>query len=224
MTDSSKTKKHSKVVVIILLDVIIITALIFYFGIIRPQQQWKNTHKIKIDGTYLTTATEIKDFQLTDNHDKPFTKDNLKGRWTMMFFGFTNCGMVCPTTMDALNKMYHLLQKDLPAEKMPQVLFVSVDPDRDTVERINDYMMSFNPSFIGARSDIAATVALEKQLHIVAAKLQVDGQGKNQYTINHSAEILLFNPEAKVQAYFSFPHEPEQMAKDYKTILQNTKV
>lgn len=223
MTDSSKTKKHGKVAAIILLDVIIITALIFYFGIIRPNQQWKESHKIKIDGTYLSTATAIKNFNLTDNHNKSFTKNNLKNHWTLLFFGFTNCGMVCPTTMDALNKMYQLLQKDLSPEKMPQVVFVSVDPDRDTVERINDYIISFNPNFIGARSEIAGTIALEKQLHIVAAKLQVDGQGKDQYTINHSAEILLLNPDAKIQAYFSYPHEPQQMAKDYKNILENYK-
>lgn len=215
------SNKNNKLVTFIVVDMIIIVALIVYFGMIRPQQQ--KTEKLSIDGTYLPVPTEIKDFQLTDNHGNNFSKKNLMGKWTMMFFGFTNCGMVCPTTMDALNKMYQLLGKDLSATQMPQIVLISVDPDRDTIERMNDYVISFNPHFIGARAEINETIALEKQLHIVAAKLQVDGQGKNQYTINHSAEILLINPDAKVQAYFSYPHEPQKMANDYKLILDHDK-
>lgn len=221
MTDVTPKKNHTKLALFILLDMIIITALVIYFGVIRPEQ--RQAMRVSIDGTYLTTPQQISNFALTDNHGKTFTKDNLKGHWTMMFFGFTNCGMVCPTTLDALNKMYQTMQKDMPANQLPQVVFVSVDPDRDTVERINDYMNAFNKNFIGVRAEIAETIALEKQLHIVAAKMQVDGQGKNQYTINHTAEILLFNPDAQLQALFSYPHEPEQMVKDYKLILSSTK-
>jgi protein SCO1/2 len=214
-----KTKKM--VISIIIIDLIVVMAFAIYYGVIQPRKQAAKA--VSIDGTYLPSPTSIKDFQLTDNHGKSFTKNNLKGKWTLMFFGFTNCAMVCPTTMDSLNKMYQQLEKELTPEQMPQVVLISVDPDRDTVERVNDYVSSFNPHFMGARAEIAETVMLEKQLHIVAAKLQADGQGKNQYTINHSAEILLFNPEAKIQAYFSYPHEPEKMAFDYKQILNNVK-
>jgi len=162
----------------------------------------------------------MNDFHLTDFNGKAFTNENLKGHWTMMFFGFTNCAMVCPTTMSALSGMYKQLQKELPQNQLPQVVMVSVDPDRDTQERMKDYVTSFNSQFKGVRADIAETVALEKQLHIVAAKIEVDGQGNNQYTVNHSAEILLFNPKGQVQAYLSYPHQAEQMAKDYSLIVK----
>lgn len=216
----SKPKNNKLTLLILIIGAIIIASFV-YVGIAEQRHQLTaNTQDIKIDGIYLNQPREINNFNLSDNHGNPFTKANLKGHWTMMFFGFTNCGYVCPTTMASLNKMYQSLQKELPQDKLPQIVMISVDPDRDSVDRMNSYVTSFNPNFIGARADISETIALEQQLHIAAAKMQTDGQGKNQYTINHSADILLFNPEGKLQAYLSFPHQPEQMVKDYKSILQ----
>ncbi len=219
MFERSSKKRHAKVIAIILIDILIIASLIIYFGVIRPN----HSANIKINGVFIDSPNAIADFKFINNKGKVFNKDSLKGHWTMMFFGFTNCAMVCPTTMDSLNKMYKMLQKDLPADKLPQIVFVSVDPDRDTIERLDDYMKAFNKNFIGIRAEIPETIALEKQFHIAAAKMEVDGEGANHYTINHSAEILLLNPNAQVQAYFSYPHEPEKMATDYKLILKTLK-
>jgi len=201
------------------LIVALIAATEIYFGFLQHREVASN---VKIDGVFLTKPKEINNFKLSASNAQTFTKENLNGHWTLMFFGFTNCSMVCPTTMAALNGMYKQLEKDLPADQMPQVVMVSVDPDRDSVKRMKDYVTAFNPNFIGTRADITETVALEKQLNIAAAKLQVDGQGKNQYTINHSAEVLLFNPKGQLQAYLSFPHKAEQMAEDYKLIIKST--
>lgn len=176
--------------------------------------------QIKIDGFYLPKSQLIKDFHLTDNHGKSFDKNNLLGHWTLMFFGFTNCGMICPSTMSALNGMYQQLEKQLPAQQLPQVVMVSVDPERDTVTRMNSYINAFNKHFIGVRGDSSETIALQKQLHIVAEKMQVEGQGKDHYTINHTAEIMVINPKGELQAYFSYPHEAEQMVRDFKLISQ----
>ncbi len=216
MSNIAQQKNHVPLISMILGMLIIIAAIAIYFGVIRHQIQPRD---VKIDGVYLTETRDINNFQLTDNNGKPFTKDNLKGHWTMMFFGFTNCATVCPTTMSALNQMYQMLQRELPDKKLPQIVLVSVDPERDTVERMNDYVSAFNSHFIGARANLAETMALQKQLHIAAAKMQAEGQGKDHYTINHSAEVMLFNPDAKLQAYMSYPHQPEQMVKDYKLIL-----
>jgi protein SCO1/2 len=137
----------------------------------------------------------------------------------MMFFGFTNCGMVCPTTMASLNSMYRTLQQQIPDKQLPSVVMVSVDPERDTQERMNDYVTTFNKNFIGARAELPEITQLEKELHLVAVKMQA-GTGKNQYTINHSAEIMVFNPEGKLQAFMSYPHDAEQMVVDYKNMLR----
>ena len=213
----SYSRQNKKLIFIILAVAVLVVAIEIYFGFLQHHEVANN---VKIDGIFLAQTKEIDDFHLIDTQNKSFSKKNLNGHWTMMFFGFTNCAMVCPTTMAALAEMYKQLEKDLPANQMPQIVMVSVDPDRDTLERMKDYVTSFNPQFIGARADIAETIALEKQLHIAAAKMQVDGQGKNQYTMNHSAEILLFNPKGQLQAYLSFPHQAEQMAKDYKLIVK----
>lgn len=220
MGNVSQQKSHKKLLVILVLIFIIVPAIVFYYGVFQ-QQQLHRTKDIKVDGVFLSQTREINDFNLKDHHGNAFTRENLKGHWTMMFFGFTNCGMVCPTTMAALNEMYRTLQEQLPDNKLPQVVMVSVDPDRDSQERMSDYVKTFNPHFIGARAEIEETVALEKQLHIAAAKMVADGEGKDHYTITHSAEILLFNPDAQLQAYLSYPHKPKQMVQDYKLILAN---
>src|SRR5690606_19725195 len=98
-------------------------------------------------------------------------------------------------------------------------VLVTVDPERDTVARMNEYVTAFNPNFVGVRGDQAKIDQFTQQLHITAMKMQADGEGANHYMINHSAEILLINPEGKIQAYFSYPHEAKQMSSDYKAIL-----
>lgn len=214
--DNTTKKSHKKLISIILLIIASIAAVEICFGVMQHQVK----QSLKIDGTYLHETKDMADFSLAATTGKKFDKESLKGKWTLMFFGFTNCGMVCPTTMAALNQMYKELQTQLPDNKLPQIVMVSVDPDRDSIARMKDYVKSFNPNFIGTRADINETVALEKQLHVAAAKIEIDGKGKSQYTINHTAEILVFNPNGQVQAYLSYPHNPEQMAKDYQAILK----
>jgi len=208
---------NKKLIFTIVAIIAVVATIEIYFGFLQKNEVANN---VKVNGVFLAETKKINDFHLTDFNGKAFTSENLKGHWTMMFFGFTNCAMVCPTTMSALSGMYKELQKELPANQLPQVVMVSVDPDRDTQDRMKDYVTSFNSAFKGVRAEITETVALEKQLHIVAAKIEVDGQGTNQYTINHSAEILLFNPKGEVQAYLSYPHQAEQMAKDYRLIIK----
>lgn len=219
MKNRANQKGHKKTIWLVLLAMIAVAAFVFYFGIFQHLGSSQSAQNIKIDGVYLPTPTTITDFKLNATNGNTFTLANLKGRWTMMFFGFTNCGFVCPTTLAAVNKMYRTLQTELPDNKLPQVVMVSVDPDRDTVARMKKYVTSFNPHFIGARAGIKEITLLEKQLHIVAVKIETDGKGKDHYTIDHSAEIILFNPNGQIQAFMSYPHKPEQMVKDYKTIL-----
>jgi protein SCO1/2 len=215
---SLQRQNHLTFILIFIVAMIVFTATVLFFGIIKPHYL-NASSSIKIDGVYLAEPKEIEEFQLMDDRGKAFTKNNLKNRWTLMFFGFTNCGYVCPTTMAELNKMVKTLQKKLPNKKLPQVVLVSVDPERDSVKKMHDYVKVFNPKFIGVRADLKNTQEFEKQLHIAAVKMQPQGAPKNQYMVNHSADIILFNPEGKVQAYLSYPHESEQMVKDYQLIL-----
>jgi protein SCO1/2 len=210
-------KSNALLITLLLLFVVVIGGMVVYFGIMKNMPV--RTKDVKIAGLFLPAPIEVSKFQLAINDGKSFTNENLKGHWTMMFFGFTNCGMVCPTTMGALGNMYKTLQQQLPDNQMPTVIMVSVDPERDTLERMTSYATLFNKHFIGARAELPEVVALEKELHLVAVKMQA-GDGKNQYTINHSAEIIVFNPAGKLQAFMSFPHVADQMVMDYKNMLR----
>ena len=218
-----KEKKFKMWALIIVLGVITVFMISIYMQERKQESELSPVAEIKINGLFLPQPQQITPFNLTNHHGKIFSQENLNGHWTMMFFGFTNCATVCPTTMVALNKMYQSLRKKLPADQLPQIVMVSVDPDRDSVTRMDQYINAFNSDFIGVRADIVATVALEKQLHIVAAKLETDGQGKNHYTINHTADILVFNPKGQLQAVLSSPHQPDQMVKDYQLIQSATR-
>lgn len=179
--------------------------------------------KISINGVFLPVAKEIQDFHLTDQLGRAFTKDNLKGRWSLVFFGFSNCGMVCPTTLAALNGMYKTLQTELPRNQWPQVVFITIDLERDTVQRLNTFIHAYNSDFIGARADnTEAQTLLMKQMRVIAVKVEVQGQAADHYSLDHSADILVFNPEAKLQASLSYPPKAASLVRDYELILMTS--
>ncbi|CDZ77163.1 SCO1/SenC [Legionella massiliensis] len=203
MQFQSFLKKKRKLLTIILIDLSVIFALILYFAALAPPGN------IKISGIYIKNPGPIDDFKLIDNVGKTLTKDKLKGQWTLVFFGFTNCPMICPTTLQTLKKTYGILEKDFSENKIPRVLFISVDPARDSIEKINHFVKSFHANFIGARATIDEIRALQKQLHTAVSS------NPN----SHGLDILLLNPEVKVQAYFSSPILPLQLANDIKAIV-----
>ncbi len=216
--------KHlSQKVNVILPSVFIIICIVFYFFIIRPQQDYYYAHYVKINGIYLLKPLEISNFELIDNHSTTFTKNNLKGHWTLLFFGFTHCSVVCPTTMARLNETYKILEKTLPNKQLPQIVFISIDPDHDSIDRLNQYVASFNPHFISAKTTIEKTAALEKQFHATSTKILEENQEPNLDTITHSSEIILVNPEANIQAYFYYPPQSDRLAEDYHAILKKNR-
>lgn len=160
------------------------------------------------------------DFQLQDYQGREFSTRNLKGHWTLMFFGFTQCPMMCPLTMSALQEMYRNLEQEMPREQLPQVVLVTLDPERDSLERLREYVQAFNPRFIGLRGDKAQTVALMRKFHVIAVKMQADG-GSDRYTLNHGGEILVFNPEGKMTASWAYPHTAKVLVREYKNVVGN---
>lgn len=203
-----------------ILIIVVIIAAISLGGLIyrgKNHQPAESQVVLNIDGTVLPNTRLIHPFKFTDTHEKVFTNANLQNHWTLLFFGFTNCGYVCPTTLAELGKMYDNLKGELPAELMPQVVMVSVDPERDTTARMTDYLKSFNAAFIGIRASIPETNALANQMSVVFAKVQMPN---GDYTINHSAEIMLLDPNGNLRAFLSYPHKADQMMKDYITIVR----
>ncbi|VVE64717.1 cytochrome c oxidase assembly protein [Pandoraea captiosa] len=156
------------------------------------------------------------DFSLQDPQGKTRTLADYKGKAVVMFFGYTHCPDVCPTTMAELNQVMQKLGPD-DAQRV-QVLFVTVDPQRDTAELMGQYVPAFNPAFVGLRpADEAALKAVTKSFRVVVNK--VEGSTPNNYTIDHTAGIYVFDPNGQLRLFMR-PDEPvDAMAKDLKTLL-----
>ena len=178
----------------------------------------QNTITLSV-GTILPMPRPVQAFQLTGLDNNAFTNDNFKNHWTMIFFGFTHCPMLCPTTLSTLNQVYQKLQHDQ-VQALPQVLFISVDPERDSIQGIKEYLTSFNPAFIGARGDKDKIDAITKQFNVAYAKVMQNPTDQN-YSVDHSGTILLVDPQGQLYAIFSTPHNANNIAGDYEKIIAN---
>lgn len=218
-------KSHRKALAIISMIIVLLLALVFFWRMHihtqkdeLPRYGLENPKQIKIDGVVLNKPRVISDFNLTADNGNTFTHEDLTKHWSLVFFGFTSCGYVCPTTLSALNKMYGQLRAQLPAPLLPKVVMVSVDPDRDSVPRMHEYMQGFNPNFVGVRGSLQQTQILAQQMSVVFSKS--DSGNSDNYMVNHSAEIMLIDPNGNLRAFLSYPHDATQMAQDYITVIR----
>ncbi len=180
---------------------------------VSQKEQSKSIDVRQFHGTLLDTPRVVSPFVLTGVDDVPFNNASLKGNWTMVFFGFTNCGSICPTTMAELGKMYHRLEKK-GTKKLPQVVMISVDPERDNLDKLSHYVKAFDPHFYGARGDEKSINAMTKEMGLAYAKIAIPGDPQN-YDIEHTGTVMLFNPKGELTAFFTMPHYASMLAKDY---------
>jgi protein SCO1/2 len=144
-----------------------------------------------------------------------FDETRLKGRWTMMFFGFTNCPDVCPGTLAQLAAVKRRLA-DLPPATQLNVVMVSVDPKRDTPQKLAQYVPYFDRSFVGVTGTPQAIETLTTGMGVlVHIGPEVDGT----YTVDHTAALFLVGPDARLTAVFPTPHVADTIAADYRTIV-----
>ncbi len=160
----------------------------------------------------------IAPFTLQTTDGQQFTKQDLQGHWSLLFFGFTNCAMICPTTMTELNKMYQQLQQ-AKVKDLPQVVFISVDPERDSLKRIHGYVKAFNPAFMGATGSEAELTKLSRQLGVMYMKVR-DRKDPKHYAIDHSAFVVLVNPQGQAYGLMTTPHKADTLAHNYRQITQ----
>ena len=167
-------------------------------------------------GTVIQPPRPLPDVALVDQHGAPFSVDRLQGRWHLMFFGFTHCGDICPTTLALLAATTKSLS-DVPAEQRPQVVFVSVDAKRDTPDVIAKYLGNFDASFIGITGTQADLDAFTGALGVPSGIRMFDN---GSYAVDHSAAILATNPNGQLRALFSPPHTVATLATDVRELLK----
>lgn len=170
------------------------------------------------NGTVFPVPHDIAPFHLVSADKKPFTNTDLNGHWSVLFFGFTQCPQLCPTTLAVLNETYQLLEKKKNIT-LPQVVFISVDPDRDTPPVIQKYISSFNKNFKGATGTQQEIKTLTAKLNILYMKIpKQNADDPMAYQIDHSGTLLLVNPEGKLLALFSSPHTADTLANNIAAI------
>ena len=171
--------------------------------------------KPQFRGIDITGADYAKDFALTDFNGRPRTLQDFKGKAVVMFFGFTQCPDVCPTTMTEMAQVKQLLGPD--GDKL-QVLFASIDPERDTPEVLKAYMGSFDPGFLGLyAASPEALAALAKDYKIYFKK--VDGKTPTSYSMDHSAQSYIYDPQGRLRLYSRYGSDPKLVAEDIKLLL-----
>jgi protein SCO1/2 len=161
--------------------------------------------------TVLNPPRPLKSFALTGIDHRPFKLESLRGQWNFLAIGYTYCPDVCPTTMATFDAIAKQLS-DLDANA--QFVFISVDPERDTPEKLAQYVRYFNPAFNGATGPHPALQDLTKQLGILYGRA-IGADTALEYLVDHSASIMLIDPEARLSAIFSAPHKPSAMAEDF---------
>ena len=164
--------------------------------------------------TDITGAQFARDFALTDHTGAPRSLADFKGKVVVVFFGYVQCPDVCPTTLSTLREVREKLGAD--GDKL-QVVFITVDPERDTGEVMSQYVPAFHPSFIGLRGDIPSTEKVAKELRILYIKNA--GKTPTSYTVDHSAGVFIFDPQGKIRLYASQNMTVDAYVHDIQVLL-----
>jgi protein SCO1 len=166
-----------------------------------------------VSGTWLPNPRPVAEFHLQDLSGHDFTLQALRGHPTLLFFGFTNCPDVCPTTLATLAQAQRAMP--LPGAK---VVFVTIDPQRDSAANMSVYLGAFSKDFIGARGDEAGLAPLLKSLGAIAERQRLpDGN----YTMDHSATLYLLDTQARLAAVFSPPFKTATLTADLHRIASD---
>jgi protein SCO1 len=168
----------------------------------------------KFVSTDLSMVDWGKDFSLTDHNGQPRRLADFKGKVVVLFFGYTQCPDVCPTTLSALRETMTLLGDDA---KRVQVLFATVDPARDTPQLLAQYVPAFNPAFLGLYGDEKTIAAVAKDFKVFYAKQP--GKTPDSYSVDHSTGSFAFDPQGKLRLLLRHGETPANIAADLKLLL-----
>ena len=170
--------------------------------------------KPEFRGVDITGADYARDFQLTDHNGQQRSTKDFAGKVVVMFFGFTQCPDVCPTSMQELAEVKQQLGKD--GDRL-QGIFVTVDPERDQLAMLKSYMQNFDSSFLALRPTPEQLPALAKDYKIYYKK--VDGKTPTSYTMDHSAGSYVYDPQGRLRVYHRYGSGTEALAADVRALL-----
>lgn len=164
--------------------------------------------------TDITGAEFARDFRLTDHNGQERTLEDFKGKLVAIFFGYTHCPDVCPTT---LSDFAAALQQLGPLAERVQVIFVTVDPQRDTPELLKQFVPAFNPGFLGMYTDASTLQLLAKEYKVVYQKASI--KSDDDYLIDHSAGTYIYDPQGRLRLLMPYGSSPDTIAHDLRALL-----
>lgn len=178
-------------------------------------QNLVSPHKVAFQNTDISGIDYAKGFALTDHNGKPRTLADFKGKAVVVFFGYTQCPDVCPTTMA---EMANVMQELGSLADRVQVLFVTIDPARDSVALLSHYVPAFDPRFLGLVGDKAATEKVAKEFRVFYQK--VPGKEPGNYTMDHTAGSYVFDPQGRIRLFIRHGQGTAPIVNDLKLLLQ----
>jgi len=163
----------------------------------------------RVSGVVLDRPQLVQAFTLDDHNGKPFTADSLKGHWSLILAGFTNCPDVCPFTLANLEQVVAELGLRVRPDHLPAVIFLAVDPDRDR-PNLKDYVVQFHPDFVGVTGALDQIDRMLKGMDAIAVRSKLDAHGN--YQVTHSAAVAVIDPLGRLCAKISPPFDPAPTA------------
>ena len=200
-------------VIFILLILFGITGLFTYFQSLPSLLEKKPS---LITGKILVRPMEIDNFELIDQNNEAFNKKSLEGGWTVLFFGYTNCPDVCPTTIYKLAEIKNGIKEDLPSANFNTVL-VTLDPDRDSTERLDEYIGYFDETMLGVTGTYENIQSFTSSLSVFYQRINKE----EGYDFNHTASIFVFDKDGSLFATMSPANTVGELESDFFTILNN---
>lgn len=187
-----------------------ILAAVAGFYISLKQNQATYSEMTPIEGIYWPNPKQINKFSATDHNGKLFKLSELQGKWSFIFFGYTHCPDICPISLSVMASSYQQLKR---SHSDIQTIFVTVDPNRDTTDKLAQYVSYFNNEFIGLGGQLDKINGLIRQMGIAYIHHQADDKGN--YLVDHSSSIFLIDPLGRLVGRISPPHNKEQIIQQF---------
>lgn len=197
-----------------LLPKILLAVSLAVLGLMGGALAWR-AYEMREAGTpanlvVLPEPRVIADFALQDHRGQPFSLAGFRGQWSVLFFGFTSCPDICPNTLYVLQQARSRLLERFAADAVPDIYLVSVDPERDSPEKLASYLAHFDSSFTGLTGEDVQLRALTMQLGVMY-HIEPHDAGDSDYAVDHSASLILLDPEGRLHGVLPAPHDVDRI-------------
>lgn len=204
--------------ILLAISVVISLSIIIFTGW-RPGKVVVVKPPVEIEDYLFWEARNLTDFELKGADNKKFGLNELKGKWSFIFFGYTQCPDVCPLTMGILGQAFKLIEKNPAAYQDIQGVFISVDPKRDTPELLKEYVSYFSNKFTGVTGDTAQLDAVSRQMSaLYTIQPKEPGKTGEAYQVTHNSTVFLVDPQGRLYGRFPPPQLPQEISEIFLKI------